>query len=387
MKVAMSIAGRGATIYLVQQLFKRGYLSKLITSYPKFEIKKYGIPPDLVDSIVIKEVIERGWRKLPGFIRNVYNPSFLVQEIFDKSAAKRLEPSDIIWIWTASALHTIRRARELGIKTVVEVGNAHPIYQEKILTEEYEKNGQVFRDKNQPKLLEKMLNEYDETDYISVPSSYVRQTFIEAGVPKKKIIQIPYGADLSEFKQFPKEDDVFRVVFAGGMTIRKGVHYLLQAFSELNLPNSELLLIGAMNDEIKPFFKKYEGHFKYAGFLPKNQLSRSYSQGSVFALDSLDDGFGIVIMQAMACGLPLICSTNTGAPDVIEDGKEGFIIPIRNLEALKNKLLFLYKNQKLCREMGQAAKQRVASGFTWDHYGDRIVEEFKRILRTQGVQS
>jgi len=88
----------------------------------------------------------------------------------------------------------------------------------------------------------------------------------------------------------------------------------------------------------------------------------------------------MVQLQAMACGLPVICTTNTGGEDIIRNGKEGFIVPIRDVEALKEKILYLYSNPEKCKKMGYNAKKRVKENFTWDHYGDRIIKKYKEIL-------
>jgi len=187
---------------------------------------------------------------------------------------------------------------------------------------------------------------------------------------------------------------------------------LLQAFSELNLPNSELLLIGSINDEIKPFFRKYGVRYRgstsqtltsireeveprkikkntrtpknskitYIGHIPQRELYKYYSQGSVFAIMSIEEGLAMVQPQAMACGLPVICTTNTGGEDIVRDGKDGFVIPIRDVEKLKEKLVYLYENPEICWKMGESAKQRVSQGFTWDDYGDKIIKLYADIL-------
>lgn len=87
--------------------------------------------------------------------------------------------------------------------------------------------------------------------------------------------------------------------------------------------------------------------------------------------------------QAMACGLPLLCTTNTGGADLIVGGREGFVIPIRDVNAIKEKLLYLYEHQEECHEMGQAAKRAVQRGFTWNDYGDRMVQMFARIVESK----
>jgi len=384
MKVSISVPGRFHLFNLAQELIKKDYLSQLITSYPKFEVKKYGIPEEKISSVISKEILMRGWEKFPDFLKDIWNPQFFIHEIFDKSASKKLRTCDIFVGGSSVSLHTFQKAKEFNAIFVLERGSSHMEYQRDILIEEYQKFG-IDVQKSfmlpHPKIVEKELKEYEEADYISIPSLFVKSTFLEKGIPESKLIHVPYGVDLSRFKQIPKEDDIFRVVFAGGMSLRKGVHYLLKAFSELKLPNSELLLIGSINEEIKPFFKKYEGSFRYIGHVPQAELYKHYSQGSVFAMMSIEEGLALVQPQAMACGLPVIATTNTGAEDIVRDGKDGFIIPIRDVEKLKEKLIYLYEHPVEREEMAVSAKEHVSSGFTWDDYGDKMIKEYERILR------
>ena len=285
--------------------------------------------------------------------------------------------------WSSFALHSLRKAKQRGMVTVLDRGSSHIAYQNKILKEEYDQFGvqpEAFQLPH-PKIIEKEIKEYEEADYIAISSSFVRRSFLEYGVPEGKLIQVPYGVDLSQFRQMPKEDSVFRVVFVGGMTLRKGVHYLLQAFAELNLPHAELLLVGTLNEEMKPFFKKYEGIFKWIGHVPQKELYRYYSQGSVFVIMSIEEGGAMVQAQAMACGLPVIFTPNTGGEDFIRDGVDGYMVPIRNVEKLKEKMLYLYEHQDFARRMGEKAKERVRSGFTWDDYGKKMIAAYEKILR------
>ncbi len=385
MKVAISVPGRFHLFNLAQELLKRDYLAQLITSYPKFEVVKYNMPKDKINSVISKEILYRAWQKFPKWLRDMHNPQYAIHELFDRRASRKLKPADIVIGGSSVFLHTLRKAKQQGAVTVVEHGSSHIEYQSEILDEEYKKFSIPFEPTDR-RIIEKELEEYEEVDYISIPSSYVKQTFLERDVPEEKIIQVPYGVDLSSFHQVGKEDDVFRVVFAGGMSIRKGVHYLLRAFTELNLPNSELMLLGGMTDEMKPFFKQYEGHYKYVGHVPQSELYKYYSQGSVFVIMSVEEGLALVQPQAMACGLPVICTENTGGGDIVRDGIDGFVIPIRAVDVLKEKLTYLYEHPDTLRQMGESAKERVSSGFTWDDYGNKVIHAYERILGGTGSQ-
>jgi glycosyltransferase involved in cell wall biosynthesis len=91
----------------------------------------------------------------------------------------------------------------------------------------------------------------------------------------------------------------------------------------------------------------------------------------------------------MACGLPILCTTNTGGPDVLTEGREGYIVPIRDVQTLKERILFLYEHRDACSEMGRRARARAASALSWDDYGDRIYDVFEELLiaRNQGLRS
>jgi glycosyltransferase involved in cell wall biosynthesis len=158
---------------------------------------------------------------------------------------------------------------------------------------------------------------------------------------------------------------------------------LLQAFAELRLPRAELWLVGQELPEIETFFTKYNGTFRFVGKVPQGQLRDLYGQCSLFALCSVEDGFGVVLTQAMACGLPILCTTNTGGPDVLTEGREGFIVPIRDVQALKERILFLYEHRDICAEMGRCAEARAASSLSWDDYGNRIHSVFEELLRAR----
>ena len=132
---------------------------------------------------------------------------------------------------------------------------------------------------------------------------------------------------------------------------------------------------------LKPFFKKYEGSFKWVGHKPQSELYKYYSQGSVFVMPSIQEGMALVQLQAMACGLPLICTTNTGGEDLIVEGKSGYVVPIRNPNALAERILYLYENPRIREEMSNMAINR-SKNFTWDNYGDKIINIYENLFKS-----
>lgn len=373
MKVNISVVGRFHAFNLAKQLQDKVFLNKLITTYPKFIVNKWHIKKNLTTSEVFLEILRRYGSKIP-FIPKSYINTFL-QKSHAKNSAKYLKECDIFIGWSGSSLEALVEAKKQNKITILERGSSHYNYQMKILLET---NKEFVPDYS---TWQRELLEYELADYISIPSSYVKRTFIENGILENKLIVNPYGVNLNEFKQIEKKDNIFRIIFAGGGTFRKGYHFLLQAFYELNLQNCELWHLGTVQKEMKPYLEKYKTEkFILKGHQPQNKLFEFYSQGSIFVMPSLEEGMAMVQFQAMACGLPLICSTNAGGEDLItKDGEEGFVIPIRDVEAIKEKILYLYNNQDIAREMGQKAKIKVSNGFSWDDYGNRYIKNLEEI--------
>jgi glycosyltransferase involved in cell wall biosynthesis len=256
------------------------------------------------------------------------------------------------------------------------------LYQRTLLEEEYGRFG-LRKTIVHPKVVERELREYQEAEFISIPSQFVKETFLLHGIPAEKLIQTPYGVDLTNFYPIPKRDKIFRIIYCGVLSIRKGIHYLLQAFSELKLREAELWLIGSLTDEIRPILGRFSSPtIIHKGPFPEKALYQYYSQGSVFCLASIEEGLAMVQAQAMACGLPVICTTNTGGADLVRNGQDGFIVPIRDVAALKEKILYLYENPDVGAAMGESARRRVQAGFSWEDYGRKMIAAYQKILNS-----
>lgn len=382
MRATISVLGRFHAFYLARSLQAAGHLDKLITSYPVFETVKYGVAPAHIRSLIVHELANRAWFKLPATIRRLNDVGgFYNQVAFDWHVARKLTGHGNVFIgWSAGSLHSLRRAKALGMTTFLERGSSHMLTQQELMTEEFALNGLRYAG-HHPGITERELIEYEEADYVCVPSSFVRQTFLDRGFPEEKLLVNAYGVDLENFPKGEKPDDVFRVIFCGALSIRKGLTYLLQAFSELNLPDSELLLIGSRQAETEPLLARHASErIRHIGPFREFDLHEYYRLGSVFCMPSIEEGMAMVQAQALASGLPLICTTNSGGADLITEGEQGYVVPIRDVEALKRKILLLYENPELRMTMSRAARARVENGFAWSDYGDRAIANYRRGL-------
>ncbi len=381
MEVAISVMGRFHAFDLAAQLQRRNHLAQLITSYPVFQAARHEVDRDRVSSIVSNEVMRRLWVRLPQRLQKVYDPRGVFCRHFGVRAARRLRPgADLLVGWSGVSLEVVRRAASLGMTTILERGSSHVRFARDTLTQEYEAHGVEPRVAH-PAVMEREIQEYDEADFIAIPSRFVANTFLERGIPEAKLILVPYGVSLSGFSPPERRSPAFRIMHCGLVNLRKGCHYLLQAFHELRIPDAELWFVGRVDPEMQPFIEKWSSpSVRFHGAVPQAELIGYYGQATAFCLASLEDGFGMVIAQAMACGLPVLATTNTGAPDIVRDGIDGFIVPIRDVDALKQKILWFYENREAGEAMGDSALQRVRSGFSWDDYGNRITVEYTRVL-------
>ena len=368
-RVVVSASGKFHALRLASALNQIGYLEKIFIGYPKLSLRRPQIPAHKISSLSFKEPLYRILSRLPFL--NKEDLAYYTSDLFDYFVSRRILPCDIFWGWSECSLRTMRKIRKsFEAILVLERGSSHIGFQHEILKKEQEVLGVKV---NLPSslIIEKELQEYDEADYIVVPSKYAKETFLKKGIDCGKVIDVLLGVDLDIFPWVLKRDDIFRIVSVG-VSIRKGTHYLLEAVKRLKIKEMELWLLGNFSQDIIHFLKRHSDAFRYIGGVPQHRLSEYYCQGSVFVLFSIEDGFGMSLLEAMACGLPVICSDAVGAKEVVRDGVDGFVVPSRDVNSLSEKLLYFYQNPKRAKEMGTAAFERVSKFFSWRNYNERI---------------
>ena len=373
MNVVISVGGKFHALELAEQLDQRGYLERIITTKrwyvsTRFRKSRYRVIP-------APEYIGALLRKVPALRRRGYY-SWLKDNLFDALARKYSPPCDIFHAWGNYALASIPHARRHHAKVVIERGSTHPHFQDTILREEFERFGMEV-ERAHPQIIEKGLREMELADAVIIPSAFVERTFLDAGFPEEKLHVVPYGFNPAEFGPGEKHDDVFRVLFVGNIGVQKGVHYLLEAWSRLGLKNAELVFIGTVEEGIRPLLAKYEGQFTFRGHIAHGKLREEYANASLFVLPSLQEGSALVTYEAMACGLPLLVTTNTGS--VACDGEHGFVVPIRSSEILAEKLAYLHAHQDVAREMGARGAAYIRD-FTWDRYARGVIDVYRSLL-------
>ena len=383
-KVSIVVPGKFHSFNLAKGLQKKNVLFSIITSYPKYLVLKYQIKDESIKSIFIKEIIERVLLKLNlNFILSkIY---FYLNSLFENLSTKMIEFNkiDILVAWSGSAEKSFKKINLLkkNIIKILERGSTHISFQNKILEEEFKKL-RIDKIPIDKRTIEKEIREYNLSDYIFVPSSFAKKTFIENGIDEKKIIKVPYGTNLDEFYAEENISKQFTIISTGHISVRKGSLYLLEAFSELNLDDSKLLMVGNIEKDLFPFLKPFflNPNIIFQKHVNQKKLRSFYNNSNLFVTSSLEEGLAVVQIQAMACGLPLICTPNSGGEELIEEGKNGFICPIRDKDYLKNKIIYFYNNREKLKILGKNSNYKAKNYFSWDKYSQDIYQEYKKLI-------
>jgi alpha-maltose-1-phosphate synthase len=298
-------------------------------------------------------------------------------EIFDRWVAGhvRRERPRIVVGHDSSSLLSFRAAREVGAISVLNQVTGHIEAGLDIFREEMEHAPEFAESLTVPpaSIVERCRREALEADRVLVPSDYVRRTLIERGTAPERIAVLPYGVDVERFRPQPREKRAkFRMLFVGNISQRKGIKYLLEALRRLKLPNSELLLVGRVVGSASAL-APYADLFRHVPHVPYHEVHRLYADADLFVYPSLHEGSAFATYEALASGLPVIATPNTGS--VVRDGVDGYLVPVRDVDALMAKIELLCRDAALRAAMAAAARER-ATAFTWRAYRDRLAALF-----------
>lgn len=264
---------------------------------------------------------------------------------YDQFVSRKISENDLLIAWPQISIRSMRKVKGHA-PVLLEYPMIHPEAWQRKMTEEYKrlsinKGSAVFGNK----IIEKMQEEINYADSINVLSSFAKKTFVDFGVDLKKISIVSPFADHYKFRidESIQKREKFTFIYVGRIDVLKGSHLLLQAFSELSIPNSELLLVGHYNEEINSFMAKYGKNVTIMGFQNTAKLIRFYNSSHVFVLPSIQESFGMVCLEATLCGLPVVVSSNSVGTDLVSD-LNGRIFNSGNLEDLKIAMKSVYDN-------------------------------------------
>jgi glycosyltransferase involved in cell wall biosynthesis len=369
----------------------------LITNYPRWFVRRWGIPPERVVSLPFTFVVVRAIYRFGGESLMMRH-QWWVHRWFATRAAKHLQGSQVIHGWSQWSEPSLQWAVARQVPTVLERSSSHILEQSRLLREEHRRFGLTWTETHL--LIEAMeLREYGLTTAVAVPSLFVERSFLARGFPASKIFRNAFGVDLSNFKPAdtppaPPTQNGLHVIYAGTLSVRKGIADLLAGFSAADLVDARLTLLGGETPELAMLLDQQPTTVKRLGHLPQAELVQHYSQAHCFVMASIEEGMAYVQLQGLASGLPLICTPNTGGEDLlrlagataIDNGNgilefpAGWMVPIHAPQAIAACLRRLAHESGLWEEKRQAALALAGSSLSWSAYGQRAIEHYRRLL-------
>lgn len=293
-----------------------------------------------------------------------------------------------LYAYEDGALESFRAARTLGIQCVYDLPIAYWKLGRQIQTEEAERQpawaATMPGTRDSVDKLARKDEEIALADIIVVASSFTKNSLRMASTSNPHVILSPYGAPPFTQSRLQFNQDRTRplkVLYVGSLSQRKGLAYALEAIDQCGSSAVSLTLIGQRVAPCRPLDQALQKH-RWLPSLPHSQVLEEMRSHDVLLFPSLFEGFGLVILEAMAQGLPVITTPNTGAPDVLTHDQEGFIVPIRSVEAITHAIERLECDRELLAKMGMTA-QKTACQLSWKEYAGRIV----RFISNPGLRT
>jgi len=361
-QTGFTIANNGI-ISNIYKLLPHKYQRKLSTRIINIPANKTGINPGLEIRSLLN--LKKGESSESVFYKR--NKAFQ-EAISDKTIKK----ADVVIGFDTSSWILAERCKKLNKRFILDVSIGHPLSKEAVynqLVKLYPEWQEQIQSKSD-QLIALENKEIELADTIVVPSSFVRNTYIDNGINPDKIVVNPFGTNVATFTVVPHQNSNPCFLFFGGLTARKGLPFLLKVWDMLvkKHPACTLILAGY---GILPKDCTLSAGVKNIGLVLPADRQKLFNMADVFVFPSFFEGLAQVQIEAAACGLPIIGSTQSGAGDLVEEGKSGFIIAPEDDKALFNAMEYFIINPEKIEIMGTSSREIASNSFTWDAYGDR----------------
>lgn len=373
LKVVQITSARFHQFDLARQLEMRGLLTGMFTGYPHWKLRNEGLPRAKIHTFP--------WLQVPwmaggstALARIGCGDAFYTWSlrILDEHVARclRNQEVDVLIAMSGHAALSGSQVKRAGGAWICVRGSTHILHQQSVMQAEWRRWG-LAQGPIPTRLIAREEEEYARADKIAVPSQHVLRSFLALGVRTERLALVPYGVDLSRFYPVGEPPaDEFRIIFAGALSLRKGLGHLLNAFAEFRHPRKTLLLVGSAVPETKTLLQNVPTGVRVLGHVQQAKLRELLSTSHVMVLSSVEEGMANVMGQALACGCPVVATEATGAGDLFSDGVEGYIVPEADGSMIAERLSRLADDPSLRQRMAEAGLRRVRELGGWDHYGN-----------------
>jgi glycosyltransferase involved in cell wall biosynthesis len=304
---------------------------------------------------------------------------------FDKTVAGQLNGERAVYGYEHATRETFKSQKRRGGLCIYDMPICHHAKSASLLKQEADQFPETQTPiddrlkRTAPRINARKDEELRLADLVITPSVFVKESLLEQGVADANVRVIPFGAPPVAAIEAKKKQRPFIFLSAGSQSVRKGTHYLLEAWRKLN-PGAglELWLIGKMSLP-SSLLNNLPGKVLISPSVPRHELFRMYQQASVLMLPSLCEGFALVITEAMANGLPVITTPNSGGLGFLTHESDGFIVPVGDSERLAETMQWAIDNPDALAEISANALAR-ASRWQWSDYRAQLASEVSSFL-------
>jgi glycosyltransferase involved in cell wall biosynthesis len=308
-------------------------------------------------------------------------------------AQKGLSHAQAVYGYEYCCLETFKAAEVKGIARVYDVPSPEHDFVEDLLEEEFSQFPELqtpyrrYCRARQAERTEHRRQEWQRADLVIANSAFTKASYVKAGVPEEKVRVVPYGAPpiiqaVGEEKVCQSSTPI-SFLWAGTFSVRKGAHYLLRAWKKLNPGQSaKLQVLGAMGLP-ESLLCEVPDSVSLSGTVPRSELYPLYQQADALVFPTLCDGFGMVVTEAFANGLPVITTDRAGASDLVKHGINGLIVPAGDVDALTEAMHWCMAHPEELRAMRQSALE-TAAGWQWSDYRRTLLLNLEEGLQQAG---
>jgi len=279
--------------------------------------------------------------------------------------------------FSTGCLETLRYLESGGVQTIVDQFSPGPVEREIVRRERERWPGWAASSPPHcPALDDRVRSEWESASLILANSAWTRDALLREGIEEERIVLVPavYEGPTVQENASPCPNEALRVLWMGTVRLQKGIQYLIQAANRLQSQEIKFNIAGTL-DITSHARSQAPPKMKFLGRVQRDQVDALYRNSDVFVFPTLSDGFGIVQLEAMAHGLPVIATPNCGR--VVTHGEDGYVVEPRSVDDLTQAILSLYENPNRREEMGRRALQTVRS-YTLDTYSRRLAAEVNR---------
>jgi len=395
-RILIAHPGRQHSHQAAVALREAGYLACYATGVPVCErqfaiilrdiLRKFSVyanvelPLDLTRVNMVATIVNRLLvRYLPE--RLIGPIQYETYRIFDRWVARLIahEEFDAVIAYENSALYSFRAAKKIGAKCILDAASLHHVEQDRHyvsgLPNAYKARVDLRKDE-----------EVSLADCIFTASDLAAKSYIANAHPTKRIKTILLGVDIQQFKPVPRcfdrpSCDPFNFIFIGSAVAKKGFDVVLDCTETLLTEglSVKLLVVGRLDHNLLLGRRALRNNIRQYGVISQNELAAVLREAHCLLLPSRFDSFGMVVVEAMASGLPVIVSDMVGSRELVEEGRNGFVVPVGNPKALADRMRWCVQNPEILEKLSAAARA-TAEQVSWANYRRRFSAAVREVL-------